>query len=333
MAVGPAAAQTPPEVIVTGITFPGTITDEQWKVFQANIAARADPPMTLKMLVRGEAGSEEAMVTAARRGRVQLAAPSMSATSQAAPEVAVLALPYLFDSVEQMDFILETVAKDEMRALLGARGLEFLNWIDSGWVGLYARDPLTDPVQVKGYKLRTPPVLAAQIMAQVLAADAVYIPYPEIVPALQTGLIKGGITADYPFFTGGIDSEAPYFIYTRHTYDAGVIFANKAWFDVQSAANQAMLRTAWGDPVDFRARSRDYTAAEMSKLRDKRDGSGTQVIELSPEQRARWVAATRPTHRLLLDRLGPEAVRLYEAIERGKAAYTAQSPPLGAKSQ
>jgi TRAP-type C4-dicarboxylate transport system substrate-binding protein len=320
----PAAAQAPAEVIVTGITFPGTITDDQWKVFQANVAAYADPPMTLKMLVRGEAGSEEAMVTAARRGRVQLAAPSMSATSQAAPEVAVLALPYLFDGVEQMDFILETVAKDEMRWLLATRGLEFLNWIDSGWVGLYARDPLTDPAMVKGYKLRTPPVLAAQVMAQVLEADAVYIPYPEIVPALQTGLIKGGITADYPFFTGGIDAEAPYFIYTRHTYDAGMLFANKAWFDAQSASNQAMLRTAWGDPVDFRTRSRDYTAAEMAKLRAKRGGQGTQVIELTSDQRTRWVAATQPTHRLLLDRLGPEAARLYDAIARGKSDYAAK---------
>ena len=39
------------EVAVAGITFPVTITDDQWKVFQANVRDRADPPFTLKMMI------------------------------------------------------------------------------------------------------------------------------------------------------------------------------------------------------------------------------------------------------------------------------------------
>jgi TRAP-type C4-dicarboxylate transport system substrate-binding protein len=311
------AAVAAEDVVVTGITFPNTITDDQWKVFQANIARAADPPLRLKMLVRGEIGSEEAMVTAARRGRVQLAAPSLTGASQTAPELSVLALPYLFDSVAQMDFVLEGAAKRAVDRVLADKGLVFLGWIDSGWVGLYARDALTEPGQVAGYKLRTPAVVAAQAMAQVLAADAVYIAYPDILPALQTGLIKGGITSDYAFFTGGITAEAPYFIYTRHTYDAGMLLANAAWFRGLSAANQAAVRAAWGDPLDFRARSRAYTAAAMAKL----PARGTAVIELSPEQRARWAAATAPAHRRVLDQLGGDAVALYDAIQAAKREF------------
>jgi TRAP-type C4-dicarboxylate transport system substrate-binding protein len=307
----PAAAQ---EAVVTGITYPNTITDEQWKVFQANVADGADPPLPLKMLVRGEVGSEEAMITATRRGRVQLTAPSMSATTSVVPELGVFSLPYLFDSVEQMDAILETAARDEARRLLAAKGFEFLNWIDSGWVGFYGKEPLTAPETVTGYKLRTPTVIAAQEMAQVLKADAVYIPYPDIIPSLQTGLIRGGITSDYPYSTGGINTEAPFFVYTRHTYDAGLFFANKTWFDGLSAANQALLRVAYGDPVDFRGRVRDYSAREMEQLKAK----GVQVIELRADQRARWVEATRPVHRRVLDRLGPDAARVYDAIQSAK---------------
>ncbi|MCB2107640.1 MAG: TRAP transporter substrate-binding protein DctP [Rhodobacteraceae bacterium] len=316
------ASASAQEVIVTGVTYPGTITDDQWKVFEANVAREADPPLKLKMLVRSEVGSEETMVNATRRGRVQLTAPSLTASTQAAPELAVLALPYLFDSVEQMDYVLETVAKDEARRVVAARGLVFLNWIDSGWLGIYARDALVEPEQVKGYKLRTPPALAAQVMAQVLGADAIYIPYTEIIPAMQTGLIDGGITADYPFFTGSIDAESKYFIYTRHAYDTGMFLANKNWYDRLSETNKAMLLTAYGDMVDFRARTRAYTAAEMAKLPQKPDGLATQVIELTPAQRARWAAATRPTHRLLLDKLGSSAASFYDAIQAGKAAYS-----------
>lgn len=309
--VAPAAAV---EVIVTATTFPNTITDDQWKVFTRNVAEGANPPIQLKMMIRGELGSEEIMVNAARRGRVQLTAQSLTGTSQTVPELAVLALPYLFDSTAQMDELLETVIPAAVRPLFEQRGLVFLSWIDSGWVGIYAKDALTEPSQVAGYKLRTPTVISAQLMAQALKADAIYIPYPDIIPALQTGLIKGGITADYPFFTGGINVESPYFIYTRHTYDAGMLLANKAWFDGLSPTNQAVIGKAWGDPMDFRQRSRAYTAAEMAKLPAK----GTQVLELTAEQSSRWAAATRITHVQLLDRLGPPAQALYDAIIEGK---------------
>lgn len=318
---GAAAAAGP--AVVAATTFPGTITDEQWKVFVRAVAARADPPLPLKMMIRGELGAEEAMVAAARRGRVQIAATSLAGTSQTVPELAVLALPYLFDTTEQMDALLAGVVPAAIAPLFDARGLVFLDWIDSGWVGLYAQDPLTEPGQLAGYKLRTPAVLAAQAMAQVLQADAVYIPYPDIIPTLQTGLIRGGITADYPFFTGGIDAEARYFIYTRHTYDVGAILANKAWFDSLSPANRAIVRTAWGDSAEFRARTRAYTAAAMAKLPAK----GTEVVELTPEQRARWASATRPVHAKVLEQLGPGAQALYDAIAAAKAEWARAHAP------
>ena len=309
-----AAAQ---EAVVAGITNPNTITDDQWKIFQANVAKGADPPIPLKMMIRGEVGSEEAMITAARRGRVQLVAPSMSATTSVVPELGVFSLPYLFDNVAQMDAILESVTKDEARRLLADKGFEFLSWIDSGWVGFYGKDALTEPAAVAGYKLRTPTVVAAQEIARVLGADAVYIAYPDIIPSLQTGLIRGGITSDYPYATGGMSFEAPIFVYTRHTYDAGLFYANKAWFDALSATNQALLRVAFGDPIDFRQRGRDYTTAAMEQLKSK----GVQVIELTPEQRARWVEATRPVHRRVLDQVGPEAARVYDAIQAAKQRF------------
>ena len=73
------------ETIVSSLTFPGTITDDQWKVFQDNVAREADPPLQLKMLIRGEIGAEEVAVNATRRGRLQITGASMSAVSQVAP--------------------------------------------------------------------------------------------------------------------------------------------------------------------------------------------------------------------------------------------------------
>jgi hypothetical protein len=61
-----------------------------------------------------------------------------------------------------------------------------------------------------------------------------------------------------------------------------MLLAHRAWFEGLSARNQAVMRAAWGDPLDFRTRSRDYTVAEMAK----RPAKGTPVIELTAAQPA-----------------------------------------------
>jgi len=306
------------EVIVSGITFPNTITDDQWKVFTSNLDQYADPPLTLKMMIRGEIGSEENMVSALRRGRVQVAAPSTAGTSSILPELAVIQLPYLFESAGQMDFILDRVLPDPLDSLMRDKGLVFLHWIDAGWVSIYAKDLLTEPDHVTGYKMRTPYSPAAQIMATVLKADVIYMSYPEIIPALQTGLIDGGITSDYGFVTGGLEQEVNYFILTQHTYDTGLMIANKTWFESMSTKNRSLLRSAYGDISSFRQRSRNYTASELARLPFR---SAVEVVKLTDDQRKRWVIATRPTHRRLLDSLGSIAVELYEVVEEGKRRY------------
>jgi TRAP-type C4-dicarboxylate transport system substrate-binding protein len=305
------------EVIVGATTFPGTITDDQWKVFTGNIERNASPPMALKMMIRGELGPEEAMVAAMRRGRIQISGTSSTGASQLVPELAVLSLPFLFDSADQFDELLEGELRAAVAALFAARGVEFIHWVDSNSVGVYGKDLLADPARIRDYKLRTPSSISAQVTAQVLRADAVYIPYPDIVPSLQTGLIKGGLTSDFAFFTGGLNAESPYFIYTRHAHDVGVLVANKAWFGALGPASQNAVRTAWGDGIEFRRRVRANTAAEMAKLPAK----GTQVVELTAEQRARWVGATKPVHAMVLEQLGPDARALYDAIIAAKAKY------------
>jgi len=311
------------EVTVAGITFPGTITDRQWDVFIGNVETKSTPPIALKMMVRGEAGSEETMIQSMRRGRLNLAAPSLAGATSLVPELAVLQLPFLFDTPEQMDWIYDTILPTYFRDAFAARDVVFLHWIDSGWLGFYGPVAFNDPNQVRGIKLRTPPTDAARLTAEVLDADAIYVPYPEIVPALQTGLIEGGITSDYGFVTGGMAPEVGVFTLTRHAYDTGMMLANGDWYASLSAENQALLLTAYGDTRDFRDRSRAYTAGVLDTLPET---VGTEVATLTPDQRRIWAEITLPAHVRLLDRLGPQARALYDVIAEGKLRFDNDAP-------
>lgn len=312
------------EVAVAGITFPNTITDDQWKVFIENVTANSSPRLTLKMMIRGEAGSEEMMVQALRRGRLQLAAPSLAGATSLVPELAVLQLPFLFDSTDQMDFVYDSILPNYFRTAFSARGLIFLHWIDSGWLGFYGPEPYLDPARVKGVKLRVAPTDAARLMAEVLEADTIYVPYTEIVPALQTGLIEGGMTSDYAFVTGGLAEEVQAFTLTKHSYDTGMMLANEAWFELLNQTNKKVIEEAYGNSQDFRMRSRAYSQSQLMGLHER---TGTKVIEFSESQRQQWVQATASTHGALLERIGAPAIALYDIINDAKAQYDRMNRP------
>lgn len=307
------------EVLVAGITFPDTITDDQWKVFTANVAAGANPPIRLKMMIRGEAGSEETMIQAARRGRLQLAAPSLAGATSLVPELAVLQLPFLFESAAQMDWIYDEILPQHFSDAFADSGLVFLHWIDSGWLGFYGPISFADPSGVAGIKLRTAPTDAARLTARQLMADAIYVPYTEIIPALQTGLIEGGMTSDYGFVTGGMAAEVKVFTLTRHSYDTGMMLANAVWYENLSETNKSLFLNAYGDTSEFRTRSRAYTLAELDRLPQT---AGTRVVTLTPQQREVWAAATRPVHQALFDRIGAPAESLYAVIQDAKVRFS-----------
>jgi len=51
---------------------------------------------------------------------------------------------------------------------------------------------------------------------------------------------------------------------------------------------------------------------------------GVIAHDLTPAQRQRWEAASQPIHRAVLDRLGPEAQRIYALVQDGKKTFAAR---------
>jgi hypothetical protein len=49
------------------------------------------------------------------------------------------------------------------------------------------------------------------------------------------------------------------------------------------------------------------------------------VHTLSAEQRAAWERLALPMHRAVLNRLGPDAVRVYDLVQSGKRAFAARA--------
>jgi len=299
---------------------PGGPGDKLWRMFEDNIAAKAGDRIKVKKLVHGELGGDDVGFQAIRKGRGQIGIAGENGFAQTIPEASVLNLPFLFSSAEECDFVFDNVWTPEAKRIADSREIALLQWVEIGWMHIYGKKPLTEPNDTRGYRMRALPYEASQAFLKVVGADTIVMPTPDVIPALQTGLIAGGESSLLMYVRTGIVDYAAHLTLTQHSYATSGLFANKRWLEKLSPQDRAVVSTAFPDQDYIRRDTRDSLVKELEASKAK----GVVVHELTAEQRTRWEAATQPIHRAVLDRLGPDAQRIYALVQEGKKTYAAR---------
>jgi TRAP-type C4-dicarboxylate transport system substrate-binding protein len=316
--LGAAAARgEPQEITVLGLTPQVGITRERYNHFAKVVPERFAGSATVKLLVDGQAGTEETMAQGLRRGRGQFGMMTLSGVSAAVPDMAVLMAPYLFDSHAEQDFVMDNFLAPLMPDLFGAHGLVFIGFADSGFFNLFAREPIHAPRDAVNRRLRAAGGEASRLFLQAAGADVVEMPFADLIPALQTGLVDGTVTTNVMFDAVNLIRDVRHATLTRHMVNPGVLMANKAWFDALIPANQELIRTAMLPMQDIR----DGVRGDGDKAIQKLAGAGLVVHEPTAEDLEAWKRAGRSTHVELIARLGGDAQELYDAMLAGKKAY------------
>jgi TRAP-type transport system periplasmic protein len=316
-------AARPLEVIVAGTSFRGTAGEQQWIDFQKRAESASRGGIKMKMLVRGELGPEEQIVSGLRRGRVNYANLSALAASTIVPEISVLYAPYLFESEAEADFIFDTYLTPEFRKLFAKRGLEFIVFYDLGFQQLWSRKkPILVPADARGVRFRVSAGKASEIFGRAIGADLIPVSFADLLPSLQTGLIEAGENGITLYARTGTAGEAPHLSLTNHGLALSVIVADKRWWDRLQPAQQKILRESFPTAQWIR----EATRAEIAG--DLRDAAKLkiQVHRLTPAQRAEWVRALRGSQSELVRATGGESQRIYDGVLAAKKAFAARAP-------
>jgi TRAP-type C4-dicarboxylate transport system substrate-binding protein len=303
-------------VYASGFSLPKSADERLWLEFEQRLESQL-PDFDVRLLIRGETGPEEQMLAMLRRGRLQIAGGSFAGVATLVPEIAVLSVPFLFDSTDEVDFVMDRYMLAPFRELFAAKGLRLMQWTDVGWVNLYGRQPLREPDDLLGRRIRASSSIASQAFVAALGADTITMPFSDVVPSLQTGLIEGGVTSTTMYSLSGILNEAPYFVLTQHSYDMGVMLANGRWFASLDDRAQRLVDGSFGGAVKARRTARESVAALERTLPQR----GVTLYRPAPEQREAWRRAAWPSHRQLVARIGGQAESIYATLTAGVAAY------------
>lgn len=202
---------------------------------------------TLKIYRFGELGESDDIMEQTQAGILQFVNQSPGFTGSLIPEAQIFFIPYLLptDMDTVVKFFRESKAiNEDFTELYADKGLELLKMYPEGEMVVTADEPVTNPQDFKGKKIRvmTNPLLSSTYEA--FGATPTPLPWGEVYGALQTNMIQGQENPIFWIESGGLYEVSPNLIFTGHGWFTTASMANKEFFDDLSAKEQQMIRDA-----------------------------------------------------------------------------------------
>jgi tripartite ATP-independent transporter DctP family solute receptor len=222
-------------------------------------------------------GDEKVVIEQVKIGAVAIARVSSGALGSFNAQLNVFALPFLFDSKAHMWSFLNGAAGQKMLADLAPSGFVGLCWYDGGARSFYANYPLNTISDLKGKKFRVMPNAILVKMVEAMGASAVPMGAGQVFSAIQTGVIDGAENNAPSLISFNHYQVAKYYMLDEHLRLPEVLFMSKIVWDKLSRDQQAALRKAAVETVDFQRKKWDaYEIEAMNKIK----AEGQIVVEV-----------------------------------------------------
>jgi C4-dicarboxylate-binding protein DctP len=241
-------------------------------------------------------------------GSVQMLAPSVAKFGPlGAREFEVFDLPYIFDSFAELHKVTEGPVGKKLFKKLETKNIAGLAFWDNGFKDFSANKALRLPGDVKGLKMRiqSSNVLEAQIRA--LGGLPQKMAFSEVYQGLQTGVVDGTENPPSNFYTQKMHEVQKFLTLTDHGVIEYAVIANKPFWDGLPADIRTTLEGAMKDATKF---ANDIAKKENDDaLEGVRKSGKTEIITLTPAQKAEWKKALIPVHREMEGRIGKDMIQ------------------------
>jgi tripartite ATP-independent transporter DctP family solute receptor len=209
------------------------------------IAERTGGRHEVKVFHSRQLGEEKETIEQTRVGAIDLNRTNVALIGNFVPAMNVLAMPFLFRSIEHMQKVLDGPIGNEILASFEPFGFVGLAFYDSGARSIYnGVRPVRSVADLRGLRIR---VQQSELMSQMmrsLGAEPVELPYGQVLTGLATHLIDGAENNWPSFVTTDHYKYAGYYTLTEHTMSPEVLVISlKAWQSL-SADDQKIFREA-----------------------------------------------------------------------------------------
>lgn len=283
--------------------------------FKELVEEKSGGSVVVEVYPNSQLFGDDNVLEAMQLGDVQMAAPALSKFSRYTDVLALYDLPFLFEDMDAVDRFQQSEEGQAMLNSLSKKGLVGLGYLHNGMKQFSSSQPLRTPEDAKGLKFR---IMSSEVLeAQFEAVDAAPLkkPFSEVFTLLQTKAIDGQENSWSNIYSKKFFEVQPYVTESNHGLLDYMVVTSKEFWSGLSDEQRAQVQEALDESLVFG----NEVAAEKA-IEDKQkiaDSGRTEIIELTPEERAQWVEAMKPVWAQFEDEIGAELI---------EAAYQANTP-------
>lgn len=176
-------------------------------------------------------GDERVVLRKIRSGQLHAAGFTGVAMGEIASKVRILDSPFLFETYEEVDFILEKFDGEFRQAFLDG-GYVLLGWAEVGFVYVFTNSMVSKPADLHSLKMWSwegDPI--AEALFREFGIAPIPLAMPDVMTSLQTGLIDAFYSPPYAALMLQWYTRAKYMINVRLSDAAGAVLISRRVFE------------------------------------------------------------------------------------------------------
>ena len=248
--------------------------------------------------VRTYLGASEGEVSLARQckdGSLEGVGVSTGAIATLVPQLGVFELPFLFDSLDQADSVIDNHLFGPVEEVLRDNGFQLYIFSENGFRNFATANgtPIRTPADFGALQMRSQESWIHEDMYTALGGNPVTIPVTEVSAALSSGNVQGFDNTPLYAQAAGWQEFINTWTVSDHIYQPAVVTYNREWFDSLPADIQEILLSNRAE--ETRRGRRDIRAINPMLVQNL-SNFGIEVVELTSEERAAMATATAGVH-------------------------------------
>lgn len=264
-------------------------------------------------------GSDDKMLQATQSGTQEFYYGALAAIAGTVKELGVFDFPFLFESMKEVDPVLNGSMGQKIFEKLTPLGLVGLGWSEAGFRNLSnSKRPVKTVADIHGLKLRVMPNKVALDTWKALGANPTPMAFSEVFTALEIKAIDGQENPLILIYTNKFHEVNKYITVTRHVFTPCALVMSKKFWDKLSKDDQEATRKAAKEALMFHRGLMDTANKEvMEKLK----AGGAQIDVMSAEEVKKLREKVKPVVETYTKQIGDEFVKeFYAEIEKVRAA-------------
>jgi C4-dicarboxylate-binding protein DctP len=305
----PISAQAAPIIIkFSHVVANNTPKGEAANYFKKLAEERTKGRVKVEVYPNSQLYKDKEEMEALQMGAVQMLAPSLAKFAPlGVKEFEVFDLPFIFDDYKDLHKVTQGPVGQKLLKKLEPKGIIGLAYWDNGFKVMSANKPIKTPADMKGLKMRIQSSKVLDSQMRSVGAIPQVLAFSEVYQALQTGVVDGTENPPSNLYTQKMHEVQKYVTVSNHGYLGYAVLVNKKFWLGLPADIRAALESSMRDATKFAnnvaKKDNDQALAAVKK------SGRSQIITLTPQERAAWKKAMDKAHKDNMGRIGADVIK------------------------